>query len=160
MASDYQKLLWPNGGLPEDAEDGADGHCQFHGKTVERLHAGVYTAPSRRWLWSILMLAMISFRKARVSTIALSRTIASASRSERADLPRYRRWRWYLEEIANSSSKVAQSLKTRQARKDLVLKMAMETLTTLTKRMTLTEPTREAERINRSPDYIFKKSNR
>ena len=61
-----------------------------------------------------------------------------------------------LEEIANLSSKVAQSLeKHGKQGKTLVLKVRYGDFTTLTKRMTLTEPTREAERINRSARHIF-----
>ena len=61
-----------------------------------------------------------------------------------------------LEEIANLSSKVAQSLeKHGKQGKTLVLKVRYGDFTTLTKRLTLTEPTRDADRINRSARHIY-----
>ena len=47
------------------------------------------------------------------------------------------------------------ALKLFKQGKTLVLKVRYGDFTTLTKRMTLTEPTREAERINRSARQIF-----
>ena len=64
-----------------------------------------------------------------------------------------------LEEITNLSSKVAQSLeKHGKQGKTLVLKVRYGDFTTLTKRITLTEPTRDAERINRSARHIFSRN--
>jgi len=61
-----------------------------------------------------------------------------------------------LEEIANLSSKVAQSLEKHGKKgKTLVLKVRYGDFTTLTKRLTLTEPTRDANRINRSARHIY-----
>ena len=51
---------------------------------------------------------------------------------------------------------MAQSLeKHGKQGKTLVLKVRYGDFTTLTKRITLTEPTRDAERINRSARHIF-----
>ena len=170
MASDYQKPRSLTVVLPEDAEDFLSQMdiAKFHGvgkKTVERLHEmGVYTGAD---LLAIPEMTLIDrfgrfgydlFRKARGihNSPVKSHRIRKSVGKERT----YRKLLYgeddILEEIANLSSKVAQSLeKHGKQGKTLVLKVRYGDFTTLTKRMTLTEPTREAERINRSARHIF-----
>ena len=170
MASDYQKPRGLTVVLPEDAEDFLSQMdiAKFHGvgkKTVERLHEmGVYTGAD---LLAIPEMTLIDrfgrfgydlFRKARGihNSPVKSHRIRKSIGKERT----YRKLLYaeddILEEIANLSSKVAQSLeKHGKQGKTLVLKVRYGDFTTLTKRITLTEPTREAERINRSARHIF-----
>ena len=170
MASDYQKPRGLTVVLPEDAEDFLSQMdiAKFHGvgkKTVERLHEmGVYTGAD---LLAIPEMTLIDrfgrfgydlFRKARGihNSPVKSHRIRKSIGKERT----YRKLLYgeedALEEIANLSSKVAQSLeKHGKQGKTLVLKVRYGDFTTLTKRLTLTEPTRDAERINRSARHIF-----
>ena len=170
MASDYQKPRGLTVVLPEDAEDFLSQMdiAKFHGvgkKTVERLHEmGVYTGAD---LLAIPEMTLIDrfgrfgydlFRKARGihNSPVKSHRIRKSIGKERT----YRKLLYaeddILEEIANLSSKVAQSLeKHGKQGKTLVLKVRYGDFTTLTKRITLTEPTRDAERINRSARHIF-----
>ena len=153
------KISWARWTLPNfmgrKEDSGSD--CIRWGSILER---DLLAIP--RWPWlTVLALAMISSARREGFTIALSKpSYPQVDWKERT----YRKLLYaeddILEEIANLSSKVANRWKNGKQGKTLVLKVRYGDFTTLTKRMTLTEPTREAERINRSARQIFKKLNR
>ncbi len=114
------------------------------------------------WLIDLDALAMISFRKARgirnTSPLLQNHRIRKSHRKERT----YRKLlyaRWYLEEIANLSSKAAHRWKTRRKwRKDLVLKVRYGDFTTLTADYYWRSQHERLSVINRSASTYFSRN--